>query len=74
MGYRAAYIKVPSPFSSKVSVRWEDGSLSRLKFGPAIDLVGTTRIQQALDYPGKWIVLSYLNSGAVAGSAVLEGK
>jgi hypothetical protein len=57
-------IKVPGPFSSKVSVRWWNGMLGRMKFGDAIDLVGVSRVQDALDHPGKWVVIGQMERKA----------
>jgi hypothetical protein len=59
-GHSAVGIKIPSPFSSKASIRWSDGSLSRIRLGEAIELLGTSRVQDALDRPGKWIVVGQL--------------
>ena len=67
MGHNVVGVKVPGPFSSKVSVRWSDGSLGRIKFGPAIELVGTGRIQDALDHPGMWIVVGQLEKALLRG-------
>lgn len=57
-GHTAVWLRVPGPFSSKVSVRWSDDSLSRLKFGEAIAMFGQAVVQLALDRAGESVLVA----------------
>lgn len=58
MNATAQWIRVPGPFSSKVSVRWSNGNLERIKFGEAIRLFGTHVVQLALDRAGESVLVA----------------
>jgi hypothetical protein len=69
----AVGIRVASSSSSKASIRWSDGRVGRVSIGAAVDLVGTSRIQDALDHPGKWIVIGQLRDNPSIVDAIRAG-
>lgn len=53
-------IRLQSRNRRHVSLMWSDGKITRTKIADAVDLVGTSRMQDALDHPAKWIVIGQL--------------
>lgn len=66
-------IRLQSRNRRHVSLMWSDGKITRTKIADAVELVGTSRMQDALDHPAKWIVIGQLRDNPGIVDAIRAG-